>query len=179
MGAIAARSSTWPNVIGTLICVFAGIGILQRVFGTIVVAFMPAFPLPQNAQLPHGLWVFTLALSVVSLPISFVHLAAGVQTLRRKASARRWVVILFVYVVVMLPPAIALQYWSMQHQMSVASQQGGAPPGFAAWGTGFAVGAAIAGALFTLVWPTFLLVWYSRSSIREELADWAAAKGGR
>ena len=170
----STERSSWPGVIGTLICVFAGLGILQRVFGTIFAAITPWLPLPPEVQLPHDLWLFTLVVSIIGLPVSFIHLMAGIQTLRRKPSARRWVIILFVYVLVTLPPWLILQYMSFQHQMSVSQQQGGVPAGMGGFMQGFGAFSMFMGAAFALGWPIFLLIWYSRDSIREEMAAWGS-----
>jgi len=174
-GDISEARSKWPNIIGTLICVFAGIGILQRVFGTIAVATIHFLPLPPEAQLPGDIWLFTLILSVVGLPISFIHLMAGIQTLRRKPSARLWVVVFFLYVLVLLVPSVILQHLTMQHQANVATQQGGTPPGFT--GIMQALGPVFLGltVVFSMAWPTFLLIWFSRRSIRDEITAWGAA----
>ena len=171
-GEIGKARSSWPGIIGTLICVFAGLGILQRVFGTIAAATIHLLPLPPEAQLPPGLWLFTLIVSIVGLPISFIHLIAGIQTIRRKPSARLWVIAFFVYVLVMLVPGVILQHMTMQHQATVASQHGSAPPGYA--GLMQAMGPVVLGItiVFTIAWPTFVLLWFSRRSIREELASW-------
>ncbi len=170
---VPAARSTWPMVIGVLMCVFGGVGLLQRVLGVVFTALMPVLPLPPEMTITGTLWTFTVVLSIIGLPLSVVHLMAGIQTIRRKPSARRWVVIFFAYAVVLLPPSAVLQYMSTQHQMQQASQQGGSSPGMAAFGQGFALIIAILTVVVALLWPTFLLVWYSRATIREEIASWA------
>lgn len=178
-GEIGGHRSTWPGVIGTLLCVFAGLGILQRIFSVIFTAIMPQLPLPPEAQLPQNLWLFSLAVAIIGLPLSFIHLMAGIQTLRRKPSARRWVIIFFVYVLVTLPLGLILQYMSIQHQMNVSQQQGGVPAGMGGFMRGFGVFSMFVGAAIALAWPTFLIIWYSRESIRREMAGWATAGSGR
>ncbi|MGD1915737.1 MAG: hypothetical protein ACFCBV_06075 [Phycisphaerales bacterium] len=174
-GEIGAGVSRWPGVIGVLICIFAGLEILQRVFGTIAAATIHLLPLPPEAQLPPGLWLFTLIVSIVGLPISFIHLLAGIQTIRRRSRARLWVSIFFVYVLVMLVPSVVLQYLTMQHQAAVATQQGSAPPGYAALMQAIGPVVLLLTIAFSMAWPMFLLIWYSRRSIREEVSAWSAA----
>lgn len=178
LGPIAAAPSTWATWLGVLLCVFGGIGLLQRFFGVVFMAAMPAVPpsvLPPEMTVTGTLWVFGLVLSIVSLPLSAVHLTAGIQTLRRRPTARFWVVAFFIYAVVILPPGAIYQYIAMQHQMQQAAQQGGSPQGMAALGAGMGMVFAVLGVLVALAWPTFLLVWYSRATIRQEVRSWSAA----
>lgn len=170
-GAVPGHRSSWPGVIGTLLCVFGGIGLLQRVFGVGFMALMPFLPLPPEAKITGTAYVLGLVLSVVGLPLSAVHLTAGIQTLRRKQSARKWVVIFFAYAILLAIPGGAYQYFNMQQQMQQAGQQGGMPAGL---GSGFSMGMAVIGVVISLLWPTFLVIWYSRAKIREEMQGWAA-----
>ena len=178
--AIEAPDSKWPNIIGTLICVFAGLGILQRVFSTVFMAIAPALPLPQGTMPSGSLWTWGLALLIIGIPISFIHLWAGVQTIRRRPSARLWVIVFFVYVLLLVGPNTVFQYQSSMHQMQQmqqmqsSGQQGAPPPGFAAVMQSVTVASTVAGVLFTLAWPTFLLIWYLRPSIRSEMAAWGS-----
>lgn len=174
-GPIPNATSSWPVWIGVCLCIFGGIGLLQRFFGVIFMAIMPWLPLPPESTITGTLWAVGLALSIVGLPLAAVHLVAGIQTLRRRPSARFWVVIFFVYAVLMLTPGAIYQYLSMQHQIQQAAQQGGTPPGIAAFGRGFALAMVVLAALVALIWPTFLLIWYSRPKIREEVRGWAHA----
>lgn len=175
-GSIQSPRSNWPTWLGVLMCVFGGIGLLQRFFGVVFMAVMPLVPqsvLPPEMTVTGTLWLFGLVLSIVSLPLSAVHLTAGIQTLRRRPTARFWVVVFFVYAVVILPPGAIYQYIAMQQQMQQAAQQGGAQPGMAALGAGFGLVVGVLGAMVALAWPAFLLIWYSRATIREEVRSWS------
>ena len=173
-GLVPGHRSSWPNVIGTLLCIFGGLGLLQRLAGTVMMAIMPALPMPPELQQTGTFWIVGLLLSIVGLPISVVHLIAGIQTLRRKPSARKWVVIFAVYAVLLVIPNSIYQYLSFQQQMQQlqqSSQQ--APP--AMMGQGFSAVMTILTIAITLAWPGFLLYWYSRRVIREEVDSWGAA----
>ncbi len=177
-GQIDATRSNWPTWLGVLLCVFGGIGLLQRFFGVVFVAVMPLIPpnvLPPEMTVTGTLWGYGLVLSIVSLPLSAVHLTAGIQTLRRRPTARFWVVAFVIYAVVILPPGAIYQYIAMQHQMQQAAQQGNSPQGMAALGAGFGLVVGVLGAMVALAWPAFLLIWYSRASIREEIRSWKYA----
>jgi len=171
---ISHTRTSWPIWIGIFLCIFGGIGLLQRLFGTIFMAIMPLLPLPPEATVTGTLWVFGLALSIVGLPLSVVHLLAGIQTLRRRPSARFWVVFFFIYAVVMLVPNAVYQYASMQHQFQQTSQQGGSAAGMAAFGAGVSLAVIAISIVIALIWPSFLMIWYSRADIREEIRDWGA-----
>ena len=173
-GEIGGARSSWPNVLGTLICIFAGLGILYRLMGLIGIAIMSMVPLPPEAQMPSNVLWWTVVLSVVGLPVSCLHLLAGIQTLRRRPGARLWVVLFFLYVLALVVPNAILQHMSMQHQMQVTSQQGGAPPGLTQFMQALGPVLIVVTALWSMAWPTFLLIWYSRRRIREEMAGWAA-----
>lgn len=171
---LQGHRSSWPGVLGVLLCVFGGIGLLQRIFGVGFMALMHTLPLPPEAKMDGMAYVYGLILSVVGLPLAIVHLTAGIQTLRRKPSARTWVVVFFAYAVLLAIPAAVYQYFAMQQQMQQAAQQSG-QPAMAVVGSGFGLVMAIVGMLVSLLWPTFLLIWYSRPSIREEMSTWSAA----
>ncbi|MFI4916679.1 MAG: hypothetical protein ACIAS6_09265 [Phycisphaerales bacterium JB060] len=176
-GQFPAVRSSWPTWLGVLLCVFGGIGLLQRFFGVMFMAAMPLVPqsvLPPEMTVTDTLWVFGLILSIVSLPLSAVHLTAGIQTLRRRSSARFWVLAFVIYAVVILPPGAIYQYIAMQRQMQQAAQQGNSPQAIAALGAGFGLVVGVLSAMVALAWPAFLLIWYSRASIREEVRSWSA-----
>lgn len=173
-GVVPGYRSSWPNVIGTLLCIFGGLGLLQRFAGTVMMAIMPALPMPPELQQTGTFWVMGLLLSIVGLPISIVHLVAGIQTLRRKPSARKWVVIFVVYAVLLVIPSGIYQYLSFQQQMQQMQQSGqAAPPAMA--GQGFSAIVMILTVVISLAWPGFLLFWYSRGAIRREVESWGAA----
>ena len=171
---ISNTRTSWPIWIGVFLCIFGGIGLLQRLAGVVFTAIMPALPLPPEAKMTGTLWVLGLVLSIVTLPLAVVHLIAGIQTLRRRPSARFWIVVFFIYAVLAIIPGSIFQWYSMHHQMQQASQQSGSPAGMAAFGAGFAVAMVALTILFALIWPTFLLIWYSRDTIREEIRGWGA-----
>ncbi len=178
---ISTGPSTWPGVIGALLCVFAGVGILSRAFSTLLMAVAPAIPFLRDTMPSGPLLTWGIVLSVVGLPTSAIHLIAGIQTLRRRPSARRWVIVFFVYVLVLVVPNAIFQYYSGIHQMQQmqqmqsAGQQGAPPPGMAAVMQGANLAGVAFALVFPLLWPAFLLVWFSRRSIRDEMATWEAA----
>ncbi|MFI4882091.1 MAG: hypothetical protein ACIAQU_05855 [Phycisphaerales bacterium JB064] len=174
-GEIDSKPPAWPGIIGILICVFAGLGLIQRIFGVGMAIAMPFIPLPPEMKMPDSLWMWTLIITAVGFPVSVLHLIAGIQTLRRKPSARLWVILFFVYVLIMIAPNAVLQYMTFQHQANVASQQGNSPAGMSQMMQAFGSAAMVIGIAISLAWPTFLVIWYSRSSVREHMASWAKA----
>lgn len=164
----------WPSTVGTLLIVFGSIGLLQRVVGLVASIVMPNVPFLADLLPPPHLWSWTVALAVVSLPVSVLHLVAGVRTLRRRPSAYALAMGFVVYAVLMLIPGTILQYAMMQWQMQQAAQQNQPMPTMMT-SAGYAVFMVLFGAIFALAWPTFVTIWFNIPKHRALVRSWGGA----
>ncbi|MCW5756997.1 MAG: hypothetical protein KIT54_07175 [Phycisphaeraceae bacterium] len=171
---VAANRPAWPTVIGILLIIFGSIGLLQRVVGLVASLVMPNVPFFADMLPPPHLWTWTLVLGVASLPVSLLHLLAGVQTLRRRPSAYALAMGFVLYAVVVLVPGTILQYYTSQWQIQQSAQQSQPMPAFVAGGAFMLVMIAF-GALFSLAWPTFIAIWFNISRHKEHVRSWGHA----
>lgn len=171
---VGANRPAWPMVIGILLIVFGSIGLLQRVAGLVASFVMPNVPFFADMLPPPHLWTWTLVLGVLALPVSLLHLLAGVQTLRRRRSAYALAMGFVLYAVVMLVPGTILQYYTSQWQMQQSAQQGQPMPAFVAGGAFMMVMIAF-GVLFSLAWPAFIAIWFNIPKHKDHVRSWGHA----
>ncbi|MEO1008753.1 MAG: hypothetical protein AAFX79_09305 [Planctomycetota bacterium] len=151
----------WPTVIGVLCCVFGGLALLGNLCGLIampIASQMPGMP-PQGGIA----WWLQMVAAVAKIPVSILHLAAGVQLLSRKPSGVRLAVIFAWYAIAMNIIGAAVQVLSTQ---AALQQQGQQVP------LGFNAGFMVAGTAIACIWPAFLLFWLRRERIRIDVLAW-------
>jgi hypothetical protein len=191
-GAVPTQPSTWPTVIGILMIIIGSIGLLIYGCGGAVSTIMPsilsgAANSPNANQDPVTVAQLTfyrtylpwnIGNAVVLIAQGALVLVAGIRLLRRRSSAARfarlWAVARLVWVV----PQSVVGYLMSAHMFQAladAGAQSGQPmPGnMMALMQGFGVIGAVMGAVFYSAFPIFLLIWFSRTSIRGEMAQWS------
>lgn len=182
-GPLAIHRSSWPKVLGILCCVFAGIGVLGRLFQLVGVFAMQHLPIDEWMKPPAHLMGLLIVLALAGFLISAVHVALGVQLLRRRPSMLV-LAIVFLGIVVLLHIPNSIVQWQMQQaqmqgmQQQMAQQsQGGAPPPMMPmqFGAGLGLAMGLIGGLIAIAWPTFLIVWLAWPSHRREIRDGAHA----
>lgn len=164
--------SKWPMIVGILAIVLGAWGILGAAWQAVALLLasrgtMPnqPTPFPPEYMVPAG---------VVALGLSILTLACGIGLVRRRrwsvAGLRVWAVLTLLSLVV--NAAVTMSYLpqflaEVEQQMSATG--GGPPPGFmkymmiAMMAVGFVIG---------LTPPVFMLIWFGRQSIRQEVAGW-------
>lgn len=172
-GPISDATPRWPTVIGVLLIVFGGVGLLMRGFSLVASFAMQSVPMFADALPPPHLWAWTIVLGIVGLPVSLLHLLAGVQTVRRRPSAYALAMGFVAYAVLVLIPGTILQYQTTQWQFQQAAQQGQPMPPAMTSGV-FVLATMLLGVAFSLAWPTFVAVWYNIGSHRALVRGWAA-----
>lgn len=156
----------WPKVIGIISICLAGLGLTCQVCGVAMAPLsMSMMPADQRDQFPPNMGVGPLIYlaAALSLPHVLLLLAAGVQTLRRRASGK---MLHLIYALLALP-LVAFGIWvQFEQQANVAQWVRENPdttyakqmqmPG-AAMGQQFGL---IFGVCFGLAYPIFLLIWF-------------------
>ena len=170
--------TSWPTVLGILAIVFGGFGILGGVWGFVypLVAgrFAEMFP-PVQAQLMQQLdeWSgWTTAMSIISLMVASLLLFGGMSLVKRRHRAAPILFIWSILKTVLVFGGVGLQL-SMQTQiMDQATAQLQTVPGGKAIMVGSVAIGLACGLIFQLAGPVFLLVWFRRRAIKEEVATW-------
>lgn len=165
----------WPTVIGILAIVLGSLGLLGGIWGAVSPLVMKT--LFQNMAVDPDMPYFsekwtqwTIMSSVVSGAVAVVLIVAGAGMLKRTAwsprVARIWAVIKMVFVIVNVVLAFQIQ----QSTMETTAQTGGPRT---VVNVSFLT---IPGIFVGLVWgwalPVFLLIWFGRASIKEQVSKW-------
>jgi hypothetical protein len=181
-GSIAQKPPSWPKVLGILCCVFAGLGLIGRLFQIVGVLVMPHLPVDEWMKPPAHLMGILTALTIAGLLISAVHVALAVQLLRRRPSVLALTVAFLLIVVALFVPNILVQVevqqaqmQAMQQQMAQQAQSGGStPPPMMSqqFGAGIALASGVMGGIIAVAWPLFLLIWVWVPQNRAVVRSW-------
>ena len=174
VGELPPDPSRWPTLIGVVSILLASLGLAAGCCG-MASPFLPGFfsdmvPPEQielmRASQPPVLWV--ISASLIGLAVSTLLLLAAIGILRRRSSGVTlcrvwaWINIPWAAISIIASIYIHLQVPQDAQQMSVGLQYV-----FLAFGICFTL-------LFGLGFPLFLLLWFSRARIKEEVDAWEA-----
>lgn len=169
----------WHKPIGIIAIVFGSLGMLGGFWGMLAPRVMGkmASSMPPEAagqfQVMEEFAGWTLASSVAGLVVATALLAAGIGVVQQ----RRWgVTVSLMWAVVKMLLVVAtgvLTYQVFQETTARMSQTQGMqamPGGFMS-----AMGAAMMGVTILWGWalPVFLLVWFGRRKIKQQVASWS------
>ena len=177
------KPSSWPSVIGAIAVVFGVLGTLGGLWGVVGPYFMRAMmsampPMPANQTATLAVmqkWqTWTIAASLLGLPLAVVLLTGGIGLLRRRAWARPtcqgWAIFKILVVV-----ATSTVGSLIQRDTFAAMSQ--ADPNMPAMVTGVGESMAVVGLVIGVAWgwalPVFMLIWLARGKIKNEIAGWA------
>ena len=166
------RTSGWPNVVGTIAIVFGALGtlggawaIVAPVFVERMTSLVPGQEASMAAMKKWAAW--SLVSALVTLATATILLAGGIGLVKRA----RWGVIatrIWVFVKIALVATSAGLGYAMQQDTLRAMPQQGFPM------SGESL--TIVGLAFSVLWgwtlPVFMLIWFSRERIRNEVAGW-------
>ena len=169
------RQSRWPTVIGIVAIAFAGLGILGGFCGLVgTVTMFTVMPDDQAAAagMPSGWALWIVITSLLGLGLTVLLLIFGIGLLQRRPwSAKmcsRWAMVYIIYAVIN-----SFMTYSMQQAQFAAMSQTTQPAPMPA---GFEKTVAAFGLVIGLVWacalPVFMLIWFSRAKIKDEVASW-------
>lgn len=174
------RPSSWPTVIGVISIVWGSFGLLggccsvgMTIFWEPYVEFISSIVPPnQQQQQQEMLEQFgpdnplMMVLMIISLALAILLIVSGIRVTRRRVSGVR---LSKTYAYLYIPVVIASGLLTLSLQTSMST---GPSPISEEFEAAITVASALAGVLFGCAWPVFLLIWFSRSSIKEETAGW-------
>jgi len=154
--------SKWPVVVGVIAIVLSALGLFGGVCGLAMLSLAKPF-MQKMPNMPADVMEITPALigmTAVNLGLSVILLAVGIGLLKRRAWSVRlgkvWAVVNIIAVIV---------------NIIVAPRMATAQSGNQAEAVGASVG-MFCGAIFSLAFPVFLLIWLFRARIKQEVASW-------
>ena len=175
------RPSVWPTVLGVIAIVLGVLAVLGGLVGMIIIPVLGwlASSIPGDAVAAfRGMIEWRGALLV--LYGGYVVLGAllawgGMELTRREARGvtllRWWAWLKILYAVASVPVTAGMQIAQLEGVREAAS---GDLPLSDDVMTIMAIGGAVLGALWYAVLPVFVLVWFGRGRIRQEVSDWSA-----
>lgn len=178
VGGYHAPKPVWPTVIGVISVVFAAMGLLNGCGGLI----MPLAMSPIAELMPdEGMKAMFRKLAsyspigvssgVLAIGVGVLLLLAGIRTIQwRRAGARLHVsaaLLSFVHSAVACVYAFELQKLQFQAMQNAGGRPLPFPPEL------FGAIGLIIGMMFSSAYPTFLLIWFFRARIREQVSNWS------
>jgi hypothetical protein len=189
-------SSRWPTVWGVLMLIWAGLTALGACCASFGVFVAPMFAgmagMKDFPKAPPILSVWIIGDGVVSIVLVVVLVMAGMALIRRRANARSLVMAYVVIRILVALPNLVMGIASerpmaeWQRQMSQAqvefiqSRGGEVPPQLveashqtepSRWARWQTLGTTLLGVVF----PAVAGIWFSRRSVRDEIAGWSGA----
>lgn len=173
-----AMTSAWPTVVGILAIILGGFGVLGGVWGVVypIVVGSLADAMPQmQAQMELQLGEWSGRLQAVSFVMSLVAgllLYGGILLAKRRSRAAS---ILFSWSIIKI--VLSFAYLGLQVTMQAqvvdqtAAQLQTVPGGRTMMVGAVAFGLVFSG-IFMLTGPVFLLIWFRRGVIKQEVATW-------
>jgi len=159
------QQQRWPKVIGIISCVLAGVGLVSS---PLMMAFNELNPDSQRflRLLPDWFDSFSTGSMLVGLLFGVLLLVAGFMTIRKRALSRSlhlvyaWYGLLSVIATI---GATISAFGGIETTYLSAAEQAGVIGGM--------VG-GIFGAAFGAAYPIFIIVWFRRQKIRDDIAQW-------
>ncbi|MCW5777251.1 MAG: hypothetical protein KIS87_12505 [Phycisphaeraceae bacterium] len=184
---VAPGPPAWVAVLGVLSIVFGVLGALSKCWGIatplffgIMERFFASLP---NEEMPEAVGQSFSMMGAYAWPIAGVSLlktivagllvAVGIGLLKQRAWAPAWAIRYAVLDMVLTLGEGALGALAQVAQME--AMQAADPTAFGpigGWTTLIAYGSVGLGVLMSLVWPVFLIVWFTRRRVREHVSTW-------
>jgi hypothetical protein len=176
------RATKWPTVIGIIGIILASLGLictcpgffslqLQRWGNDMAAQSGQANPVGE-AQLKAAeqFHIFTLGLLAVGLFVTLWLLIGSISLLRRRRAARTHMIGWAMASLLTMALNVALQIVLFQSASAELTRMGEGHLAAQLW-IGVVIG-AVFGILFGVALQTFVLIWFSRRKIVEEVATW-------
>jgi hypothetical protein len=185
----AASRSAWPTVLGIIGTVWGGFSIIGAFCGVAMVPFWSWYASTAGHTLPPGqaeqlermsdFLIWMIASGLISFILAVLLLVGSLSLLKRCAMAmgllRTWAIGQLFWT----PIGTAIGLWMML-PLDFAGADDPAMRGGVIGGTIGGIIGAVFGMILGLALPIFVLIWFARSAVRQELARWRceAARAG-
>ena len=167
-----APPSKWPTVIGIIAIIWAAFGLLGGVCGLGFMARLMPTNFPGAPGMSMSMSPMMLFGLLISLILRSCLLALGIGLIKRRPWSAQWFRTWAVVEILGSAVGTVIGYFAQQPQFAAMANQPGMgkmPPEFFHGMAIFSVGC---GLLLAWVLPVFVLVWFSRDKIKQEVATW-------
>ena len=171
---MAAPQSKWPTVIGIIAIIWAAIGLLGGVCGLGGIFMARTMPtnFPGAPGMSMGMNPLMLTGAALGIILRAVLLTLGIGLLKRRFWAPKWIRTWAVVEMLSSVLIVIVTHFAQQQQFAAMARQPGMqqmPPEFF---QGIAIFSIGCGLLLAWALPAFVLIWFSRDKIKEEVATW-------
>lgn len=183
-------ASTWSKVIGIISIILGGLGALSalwQIIAPFLMGTMGAFfskMNPQGADPFIGMKQWQIPMVIVGvglLGIAIMLLIGGVQVLSNKQAGmvmlKRWAFAKIGFSVIAIAVGMMTQMAQMQAAMDQANTS---TPGSGAVAKSAMMIGMVIGLFFGIAWawayPIFILFWFNKKNIREEISTWESSE---
>ena len=173
-----AVPSAWPTVLGVLAIILGCLWILSGVWAIVApLVLQGALGGAVDQQITWysfgSAWcVALLSVAIVSLAAAVLLLIGGINLTRRKPGAARFLFIWSIAMIVLACVSAGMQYTLQpEYAKLFAAQAQGDPATLAMMERGMVIG-LFCGSLVSISGPVFVLWWFHRRAIGEEVATW-------
>ncbi len=196
--ATAPKPTVWPTVVGIIAIIFGSLGAVNNGLcapvGLVLSGSMgglfdklaesqPGAGMEEQAAMMDALQDYlpaNLAVSITAAILSLILLIGGIGLVKRRAWCIRTIVIWALLKMIHAVPAMAVGYLlnsEMFRAMEEAAETssggpGQMPAGFDAMIKGFSMAGVLIGMLWAWALPMFMLIWFARAKIRQEVTSW-------
>lgn len=193
---VPLRPAVWPSVLGIICIVFGALGALGGLWGVassvmMMLGTMPVQTMgpatPELTQSIRTLAPMQISAEGLKFLCGSALILVGWFMYRRRPVARPAAVWWSIAKIVVALGSTALAAWLQYTIMTEVSQAVAADPSAPAQMQGVMTGVMVATIGMMVVWgvlwgcalPVFMLVWFSRATVRAEVARWAGRPQGR
>lgn len=176
----SGERSSWPHVLGICCIVVGVLGILTGL-GTIATTFTtrtmvgmmndPEFTAVMNVNSDSAPILITV--NLLKALIALVLVVAGIALVRRRASAPVWALRYSVaQILFALISGIQMALLQRQFMAAALEQDPSMSAEFSVFTNSIALFSAAVAFIWYLLFPLFLLIWFRRTKIKGEIANW-------
>ncbi len=184
VGELPAKPSGWPTAIGAISIIFGSLGVLCYGCGAGWTMMTPmlvgGMPADQRPPTPQGVQLFVqIFQQCAASGLGLWMLIAGIGLTRRRSWSRAhligWsvgkilLVLVGMLVTVLFVGEMVEQFNAQLEQANVQFRVT----------TAMVVGLVAITQVWFLIWPVFLLIWFGRGSVKDEVAAWATESRAR
>ena len=174
------RTSNWPRVIGVISIALGALAVLGAAVGLAMQAISAAVGRGRTPffAMPESMAAWNAISNVIGIGFGVLLLAAGVMLLKRRPVARTMHLVYVPCAIVMDLIGTILMLASIDEFVELMGRDmpGRTPAEFEAMMRAAIAAGAVIGGLIGLIYPVFLLIWFSRGKIRQEMAAWAGGQ---
>ena len=183
-------TSRWPKVMGIISIILGAGGALGNCFGVVTPLLMGAFQDVIKDAMPQGAGPdpfatleavekyipWSIALQVLLLGLSVLLLVAGIALVRRRRWSIKGAAMWAILKILAGVPSAVLGYLSfkatMEAMQNVPNMNQMDAGMMSMMGSVGGMATVVGGLLWGCAFPAFILIWFSRRKIKEEVAGW-------